>query len=366
MTLDIFEITKSFGTVRAVDEFTLSLNGGELVVLLGPSGCGKTTVIRIVAGLETPESGKVIMSGEDWTGIPPQKRDVAMVFQQYALYPQRTVKGNIEYPLRLRGMETKERDERIDRVSSLLGLSSLLNRKPSELSGGEAQRVALARAIVREPSCFLMDEPLSNLDAQLRVKARAEIKRLQRHLKVTTLYVTHDQDEAVALADRIAIMNDGKLIQVGTSEQIFHQPATSFVAGFLGRPPINLLPAQVISVRDGLAQIGLDPNDGDNYKLSVGIREAVTRGQKLKVGFRPDHVNLVSEGQGDQSEAGWFIPGTLVLVEGLEPEYIAHCDTPVGTILIRTAHKPAEGPAKLFLPAAKAHYFDAETGKRLE
>lgn len=366
MPLCIFEITKHFGAVVAVDSFTLSFREGELVVLLGPSGCGKTTVIRILAGLENPDSGTVSMSEEDWTHLPPQKRDVAMVFQQYALYPQRTVKGNIEYPLRLRGMKSDQREERVERVSSLLGIKSLLNRRPRELSGGEAQRVALARAIVREPSCFLMDEPLSNLDAQLRVKARAEIKRLQRHLKVTTLYVTHDQDEAVALADRIAIMNDGQLIQVGTAEEIFHRPATSFVAGFLGSPPINLLRGQVTSVQDGLAQIGLDPTHGDNYNLSVGIREAVTRGQKLKVGFRPDHVNLVSEGQGHPSAAGWLIPGTLVLVEGLEPEHVAHCDTPVGTILVRTAHKPAEGPAKLFLPAAKAHYFDAETGKRLE
>lgn len=365
MPLSVVEITKRFGSVVAVDSFTLSFRDGEIVVLLGPSGCGKTTVIRILAGLEIPDSGSVSMSGHDWTNLPPQKRDIAMVFQQYALYPHRTVKGNIEYPLSVRGVRSDEREKRVERVASLLGIKSLLCRRPRELSGGEAQRVALARAIVREPSCFLMDEPLSNLDVQLRVKARAEIKRLQRHLNVTTLYVTHDQAEAVALADRIAIMKDGQLIQLGTSEEIFRRPATSFVAGFLGTPPINLLNGCITSVQDGLVQITLDLTT-DNYKQSVGITGAVTRGQKLKVGFRPDHIELVSEGQGDRSGTGWFIPGTVALIEGLEPEYVAHCDTPIGTILVRTAHKPAEGPAKLFLPAAKAHYFDDETGKRLE
>jgi ABC-type sugar transport system ATPase subunit len=363
--LELVSVAKRFGLVDAVNDFTISINEGELLVLLGPSGCGKTTLIRIVAGLESPDKGSIVMAGKDWTDLPPQVRDVAMVFQQYALYPQRTVTENIEYPLRLRAMKKKEREERVKRVSSLLGLESLLNRRPRQLSGGEAQRVALARAIVREPSCFLLDEPLSNLDVQLRLKARAEIKRLQRHLRVTTLYVTHDQAEAVALADRIAIMKDGQLIQLGTSEEIFHRPATSFVAGFVGTPPINLMNAQVTSVEGCLVQITLDP-PADNYKQSVRITGAVTRGQKLKVGFRPDHVELVSDGQGDRSGVGWLIPGTIVLVEGLEPEYVAHCDTPIGTILVRTAHKPAEGPAKLFLPEAKAHYFDVETGNRLE
>jgi multiple sugar transport system ATP-binding protein len=364
--LHLLCLSKTFGETIAVNDFTLAITSGEFLVLLGPSGCGKTTIVRLIAGLEVPNTGRISMNETDWTDLPPQKRDVAMVFQQYALYPHRTVKGNIEYPLLLRGIKPEQREEMVERVSSLLGLKSLLNRRPRELSGGEAQRVALARAIVREPSCFLMDEPLSNLDVQLRLKARAEIKRLQRHLKVTTLYVTHDQAEAVALADRIAIMKDGQLIQLGTSEEIFHRPATSFVAGFLGSPPMNLLHGEVTGVQDDLAQIGLDPTQGDNYQLSIGIVGVVTRGQKLKVGFRPDHIELVSEGQGDQSGAGWLIPGTIILVEGLEPEYVAHCDTPIGTILVRTAHKPAEGAAKLFLPAAKAHYFDVETGNRLE
>lgn len=365
MLLSLLDVTKHFGAVQAVDNFSLSLEEGEFVVLLGPSGCGKTTIIRIIAGLEQPSSGAVKMAGNDWTHLPPQKRDVAMVFQQYALYPQRTVRGNIEYPLRLRRISSKHRDERVERVSSLLGIKALLDRRPSQLSGGEAQRVALARALVREPSCFLMDEPLSNLDAQLRIRARAEIKRIQRQLKVTTLYVTHDQDEAVALADRIAVMNKGRLIQVGTAEEIFHHPATSFVAGFIGAPPINLLPATITGSANGNFEVALEANDGGSYTSSINIKAAVV-GRKLMVGFRPEHIQIAIGGAGDNRQPGWLISGNITLVEGLEPDYVAHCDTSAGAMLIRTAHRPAEGPTKLSLPAAMAHFFDAETGERIE
>jgi ABC-type sugar transport system ATPase subunit len=366
MPLTLLDITKHFGVVLAVDSFTLSINDGEFIVLLGPSGCGKTTVIRIIAGLEHPDSGQVKVSGDDWTQLPPQRRDVAMVFQQYALYPQRSVRGNIEYPLRLRGVNSKERSDRVNQISILLGIHALLDRRPSQLSGGEAQRVALARALVREPSCFLMDEPLSNLDAQLRIRARAEIKRIQRQLKVTTLYVTHDQDEAVALADRIAVMNEGRLAQVGTPEEIFHRPATSFVAGFVGAPPINLLKAIVTAAAGEFVRVILGQNDGGSDSSSVTIKMAAPVGRRLTVGFRPDHVKIIRNEDEGLSQPSWLLPGAISLVEGLEPEYVAHCDTSAGAMLVRTSQKPAEGPTKLSLPAAMAHFFDAETGERIE
>jgi len=250
--VSVHGLVKRFGEVTAVHDFSVEVPAGELLVLLGPSGCGKTTVIRLIAGLEIPDSGTVLINGRSCDDVPPQQRDVAMVFQQYALYPHRTVRGNIEYPLRLRNVEQQLRRDKVEWIAGLLGITRLLGRKPGQLSGGEAQRVALARALVRDPACFLMDEPLSNLDAQLRVRARAEIRRLQRHLRVTTIYVTHDQDEAVALADRIAVMRDGRLIQVGSPEELFRRPANAFVAGFLGRPPMNLLQATVVRKEDKL------------------------------------------------------------------------------------------------------------------
>lgn len=366
MSLRILGIRKTFGPVVAVDNFTLTIQAEEFLVVLGPSGCGKTTVLRLIAGLEPPDGGTISMNGEDWTGLPPQKRDVAMVFQQYALYPQRTVRGNIEYPLRLRGMSPKERQQKVEWISSLLGIASLLNRKPRQLSGGEAQRVALARALVREPAGFLMDEPLSNLDAQLRLRARAEIKRLQRELKVTTLYVTHDQEEAVTLADRIAIMNEGRLVQVGTAEELFQRPATSFVAMFLGKPPMNLLRGRIVGEEQGLVVVELDASDGSRPRLGVCMGTNLGNKHELLVGFRPDHIKLLKDENQYNQEKEWSVSGKITLVEGLEPDYLVHCDTPIGTLLVRTRRKPTEEPVQIRLPATRAHYFDVETGNRLE
>ncbi|MDX6709062.1 MAG: sn-glycerol 3-phosphate transport system ATP-binding protein [Blastocatellia bacterium] len=365
MTLSITDVRKHFGATRAVDCLTLEVHPAEFLVILGPSGCGKTTLIRLVAGLELPDSGKILMAGRDWTELPPQQRNVAMVFQQYALYPQRTVRGNIEYPLRLRKLSQEQRQGRVDRIASLLGINTLLERKPSQLSGGEAQRVALARALVREPQCFLLDEPLSNLDAQLRTRARVEIKRIQRELKVTTLYVTHDQEEAISLADRIALMDKGQLVQIGTAEDLFHRPETRFAASFLGKPPINLFDAIVTSENPELLKISLVPG---NYDLPVSIRTKLARGAKLTVGFRPEHVRLGADAGGEEYPPSWVIPGVVEAVEGLAPDYVTHCATPLGLILVsvRAAQKPAEGPTELSLPAKMAHFFDAETGRRLD
>ena len=364
--LELQDLRKLFGTITAVDDLTLTIGTGELCVILGPSGCGKTTVLRLIAGLEVPDAGSISMSGEIWIGMPPQQRNVAMVFQHYALYPNRSVRANIEYPLRLRNVSAADRSEKVDRISSLLGLKPLLDRKPRQLSGGEAQRVALARALVRQPACFLLDEPLSNLDAQLRARARAEIKRIQRDLRVTALYVTHDQEDALALADKIAVMNKGRLVQVGPAEELFRHPKHTFIAQFLGRPPMNLVRATVIEAKHNSAVVSVETVDGSS-RIET-IRRTLPKGYKLHIGFRPDHVILLNEKEDltDGQQNLWPMPGKVLLIEGLEPDYIVYCDTAIGTILVRVNTKPAEHSVKLTLPVTKAYYFDGETGDRLQ
>ena len=234
-------IKKYFGEVRAVDGVDLVSREGEFLVLLGPSGCGKTTLLRLIAGLEPPTEGEVLIGGQTMNGLPPRTRQIAMVFQSYALYPHMTVFDNIAFPLKAQGVGKDARKEKVEWAASILGIDKLLSRKPRHLSGGERQRVALARALVREPTVFLFDEPLSNLDAQLRASARDELLRFQRRTGITTIYVTHDQVEAMGMGDRIAVMDQGKLKQLGTPHEIYDEPADVFVATFLGSPPMNLL-----------------------------------------------------------------------------------------------------------------------------
>ncbi len=234
-------ITKVFDEVRAVDGIDLTAREGEFVVLLGPSGCGKTTLMRMIAGLETPTAGDVLIDGKVVTELPPRARNVAMVFQSYALYPHLTVFKNIAFPLRAQGMERSALQEKVRWAAGMFKIGHLLDRKPRQLSGGERQRVALARALVREPVVFLLDEPLSNLDAKLRTSARDELQQLQRRIGTTTIYVTHDQIEAMGLGDRIAVLNQGKVHQVGTPQEVYHRPADTFVATFIGSPPMNLV-----------------------------------------------------------------------------------------------------------------------------
>lgn len=363
--LELHSVSKMFGSTVAVDSFSLEVSSGEFMALLGPSGCGKTTLIRLIAGLESPDSGKITVNGSNWTKMNPQQRNVAFVFQHFALYPHRTIRGNIEYPLRLRNMSSEERFSKVAHISKYLGLEALLERRPNQLSGGEAQRVALARALVREPSCFLMDEPLSNLDAQLRVRAGAEIKRIQHELNVTGIYVTHDQAEAVALGDRIAIMNNGRLIQVGTPEELFRRPATTFVAAFLGRPPMNLISGTVAASSEGYFSIRLQVIDGPSIVFR-GFRGAkLSDRQKVCVGFRPDHVKLGPRNTPDEpSEV--TLDGQIEIVEGLEPNVVVHCRTPVGLILAHTSRRMEMGSTTILLQAAQAHIFDGETGNRIE
>ena len=246
------------GSESLFKNFNLEVAEGEFVVLVGPSGCGKSTLLRMAAGLEETTTGTIKIGGHNVTDWTPQKRNIAMVFQNYALYPHMTVRGNLAYPLKMRHAPRAEIKKRVQDISELLGLEKLLNRKPSQLSGGQSQRVAMGRALVRDPDVFLMDEPLSNLDAKLRVRLRAEIADLQNRSGKTTLYVTHDQTEAMTLGDRVAVLKDGELMQVGSPQTLYDQPANVFVAEFMGSPPMNLFPAKLAIEADGtlLAQLG--------------------------------------------------------------------------------------------------------------
>ena len=235
-------VVKYFDKTRVIEDFSLTINDGELVVFVGPSGCGKTTLIRLLAGLEQSSKGEIYIDGNSVNGVPPRDRNIAMVFQNYALYPHMTVANNMGFGLKMAGVSRQERRETVGKVAELLALSELLARKPGELSGGQRQRVAMGRAIARRPSVYLMDEPLSNLDAELRNHVRAEIKQLQRQLNTTMIYVTHDQTEAMTLAHRIAVMNDGVLQQFGSPDELYSKPTNTFVASFLGVPPMNFFP----------------------------------------------------------------------------------------------------------------------------
>jgi multiple sugar transport system ATP-binding protein len=253
-TVEARRISKHFEEVRAVDGIDLIAKEGEFLVLLGPSGCGKTTLMRLIAGLEQPTSGEILLDGTVVNDLPPRARNIAMVFQSYALYPHLTVEKNISFPLRAVGMERGETRKKVEWAAKMFGIERFLDRKPRQLSGGERQRVALARAVVREPVVFLLDEPLSNLDAKLRNSARDELKQFQDQLGTTTIYVTHDQAEAMGLGDRIAVLNQGKVIQIGTPQEIYGHPMDIFVATFIGSPPMNL-------VEDGKTYLGFRPEE---------------------------------------------------------------------------------------------------------
>jgi multiple sugar transport system ATP-binding protein len=251
-TVEARHLSKHFDEVRAVDAIDLLAREGEFLVLLGPSGCGKTTLMRLIAGLEQPTAGDIVIDGRIVTDLPPRARNIAMVFQSYALYPHLTVERNISFPLRAIGMPKDEIRKKVEWAARMFGIERFLDRKPRQLSGGERQRVALARAVVREPVVFLLDEPLSNLDAKLRNSARDELKQFQRSLATTTIYVTHDQAEAMGLGDRIAVLNQGKVIQIGTPQEVYARPSDTFVATFIGSPPMNL-------VEDGACYLGFRP-----------------------------------------------------------------------------------------------------------
>ena len=367
-------VTKRFGETAAVDDLTLSVPDGELLVLLGPSGCGKTTALRLVAGLEELTEGTVSIGERVVNDVDPKDRDVAMVFQSYALYPHLSVAKNIEFPLRQRDVDKEERAAKVKRAADTLGLSALLGRKPAQLSGGQRQRVALARAIVREPLVFLMDEPLSNLDAALRVQTRADIVELQTRLSTTTLYVTHDQVEAMTMGHRIAVMSDGTLQQVASPESLYNRPANTFVAAFLGSPGMNLIqgmlvesgptgtgPGAGVGVGHGTLCVAFP---GASVPLPAEVAEVVRgAGPDVVLGLRPEAVHLSADGS---------IGASVVIVELLGAETHVICTTETGTRLIvrqgATAPKPAIGESVRIAVAADPqayHLFDATSGERL-
>jgi multiple sugar transport system ATP-binding protein len=344
------EATKLYpgNDVPAVNALDLHIEDGEFMVLVGPSGSGKTTALRMLAGLEEVDGGAIFIGDLDVSDLAPKKRDVAMVFQNYALYPYLTVEANIGFPLKIARVKKTERDSRVREVAELLGLTEYLVRKPAQLSGGQRQRVAMGRAIVRQPKVFLMDEPLSNLDAKLRVQMRADIAALQARLGVTTVYVTHDQSEAMTLGHRVAVMDEGRLQQLGPPRELYDRPANTFVAGFIGSPSMNLCR---LPVENGSVSLG-------GTRVQVG---ANGRGE-LVLGFRPESLELASEG----------LPAEVEVVEEIGADAYVFCvaQLPGGeTKLVartNTRGAPERGARVVLRPKAdEAHIFDPVTGERL-
>ncbi|TVP80542.1 sn-glycerol-3-phosphate ABC transporter ATP-binding protein UgpC [Thioalkalivibrio sp.] len=308
------QVHKAFGGHTVIPALDLQVRDGELLVLLGPSGCGKSTLLRLLAGLEAATGGEIRIGGRAVNRLGPRERNIAMVFQNYALYPHKTVRGNLEFPLRMRGMRRGERDRRVAEAARALGLDAVLDKRPAELSGGQRQRVAMGRAIVREPDVFLMDEPLSNLDARLRVQIRAEIGALQRRIGVTTLYVTHDQVEAMTLGDRVAVMRDGVIQQIGPPAALYEHPANLFVAGFLGSPAMNLF-EPAFEQRDGARWMQLG---GDWIRLPEGVPQQIRY-----AGLRPEAF-AAGEAEGEGSIT---LRGEVKAVESLGHERIVYLGT---------------------------------------
>jgi multiple sugar transport system ATP-binding protein len=339
-------VCKTFAGVEALIDLELDVPDRTFLALLGPSGCGKTTALRILAGLEEPTSGSVHLGDRDVTRLQPKDRDVAMVFQSYALYPHKSVADNIAYPLRVRKVPKPERARRVAEVARMLSIDGLLDRMPRALSGGQRQRVALARAIVREPRVFLMDEPLSNLDAQLRLQMRIEIKRLQKQLGVTTLYVTHDQVEAMTMADMVAVMHEGRLQQLASPADLYARPANLFVARFCGSPPMNVLEGEVSA---GAFTHG---------RGAIGLGSDAVRGA-AQLGFRPEHATLVAPGTPDS------LRGEVYVVEPLGNETLITVALGDELVNLRAAAgvEPAIGtPVGLLPDRTRLHLFDAATG----
>ncbi|WP_226013515.1 ABC transporter ATP-binding protein [Halomicrobium salinisoli] len=371
--LELDGLRKEFdgGTIVAVDDLDLSVDDGEFITVVGPSGCGKSTTLRMIAGLERPTSGRIRIGGEDVTDTHARHRDVAMVFQNYALYPHKTVEQNMAFGLRMStDMSAEERSERVRETAEMMDIEELLDDTPGELSGGQKQRVALGRAIVREPDVFLFDEPLSNLDAKLRTTMRTEIQRLQEELDITSIYVTHDQEEAMTMGDRIVILNDGELQQVGRPTDVYENPANRFVAGFIGSPSMNFVDVDAEPVDGGLQLTGTDESFA--YRLTAGRADAFgnVTGHCV-LGVRPEHVSVV-EGADDA------VPARVDVVEPIGSDNYLYLD--LGTdesgfdadgaadfvARVPTDVEPDVGDVvDVAFDESAVHLFDADTGEAI-
>ncbi len=355
-TVTFDHVFKRFGEVTAVSDFNLEIGDGEFMVFVGPSGCGKTTSLRMIAGLEEITEGTLLIGDKVVNDVAPKDRDIAMVFQSYALYPHMTVRDNLAFGLKLRKVAKPEIEKRINDAAGILQLESLLDRKPKALSGGQRQRVALGRAIVREPAVFLMDEPLSNLDAKLRVQTRAEIARLHQRLGTTMVYVTHDQVEAMTMGERIAVMSDGLLRQVGTPQELYEHPKNRFVAGFIGSPSMNFIEMPV-----GTGDL---IEGGFTFPVPSRYADAIkSAGLKVLAGFRPEHLEMGGIGIGVGT-----IEGTADVVEYLGNEELLHVSVQGRDIvaIVDSSHRVRPGDSiQLHLPVDKLHLFNLETGEKL-
>jgi sn-glycerol 3-phosphate transport system ATP-binding protein len=349
-TLELKDVRKRYGTQQVVHGVSASIDKGEFVVVVGPSGCGKSTLLRMVAGLEEISDGDIVIGGRRVNDLEPKDRDIAMVFQNYALYPHMSVYENMAYGLKIRGMGREEILQRVNVAAKILGLESLLERKPRQLSGGQRQRVAMGRAIVRQPQVFLFDEPLSNLDAKLRVQMRLELQKLHRRLGVTSLYVTHDQVEAMTLGSRIIVMNAGRVEQIGTPGDVYHRPETLFVAGFIGSPPMNLLAGSVAA--DGRSFVA------EGGTLALPVPMPALAGRALVLGIRPEQFHV----------GGSAVQVRTEMVESLGADHHIHAKLGAQDLIVRTSDEASPEPGStlgLSFSAEALHWFDPETTRRL-
>jgi len=361
-TVTFEHINKQYGDFMAVNDLSLEIGDAEFMVLVGPSGCGKTTSLRMIAGLEEITSGTLRIGDRVVNDVPPKDRDIAMVFQSYALYPHMSVRENLAFGLKLRKTPKADIERRVNEAAETIQLQKLLDRKPKELSGGQRQRVALGRAIVREPAVFLMDEPLSNLDAKLRVQTRAEIARLHQRLETTMVYVTHDQVEAMTMGTRIAVMNEGLLQQVGTPQALYDQPINRFVAGFIGSPSMNFVDVTVEGSGETARLIGPGDWSVPTPSRLRGIAGEIA-GKKLVAGFRPEHLEIGEAGSDSAS-----FQARAEVVEYLGNEELLHVNAANQDIvaIVSSEHRVRPNDVlKLTLPLSKLHLFDSETGAAL-
>jgi multiple sugar transport system ATP-binding protein len=361
-TVSFENVTKKYGEVTAVDDLSLDIVDGEFMVFVGPSGCGKTTSLRMIAGLEDITAGTLRIGDRVVNDVAPKDRDIAMVFQSYALYPHMTVRDNLAFGLKLRKVPKAEIEKRVNEAAGILDLGKYLDRKPKELSGGQRQRVALGRAIVREPAVFLMDEPLSNLDAKLRVQTRAEILRLHQRLETTMVYVTHDQTEAMTMGTRIAVMTDGKLQQVGSPQALYDTPVNKFVGGFIGSPSMNFIDVTTVASPDGRLTL---EGPGVTLPIPAQWREIVgtSSGRQIIAGFRPEHFTI-----GGAADASAQFTAAADVVEYLGSEELIHATVAGKDIvaLLSSEHRVRPADAiDLHVPLPKVHLFDAESNLSL-